>query len=172
MSRRSRQQKPHTERSVGQLRAIFWGMSKMLRNASTTHCLRSGTRYRLRSLRIFCAYLLKILRNIALDRYRKKQRDKRGGGQYEAALDEIAEILPDKNRTEDTVEQREMLSAVTRFLETLPQKQRDLFVRRYWRFSTYEDLAHDYGMTVNHVKVTLSRIRQKLQKYMQKEGFM
>lgn len=120
----------------------------------------------------FCAYLLKILRNIALDRYRKKQRDKRGGGQYEAALDEIAEILPDKNSTEDTVEQREMLAAVTRFLGTLPQKQRDLFVRRYWRFSTYEDLARDYGMTVNHVKVTLSRIRQKLQKHMQKEGFM
>ena len=118
------------------------------------------------------AYLLKILRNIALDRYKAKQRDKRGSGQYADALDELAEILPGTQNTEDTVEQREMLEAVSRFLETLPKTQSDLFVRRYWRFSSFEDLAHDYGMTVNHVRVTLTRLRKRLQKYLRKEGLM
>ena len=55
----------------------------------------------------FRAYLLKLLRNIALDRYKAKQRNKRGNGQYAAALDELAEILPDTQSTEDAVEQRE-----------------------------------------------------------------
>ena len=118
------------------------------------------------------AYLLKILRNIALDRYKAKQRDKRGSGQYADALDELAEILPGTQNTEDTVEQREMLEAVSRFLETLPKTQSDLFVRRYWRFSSFEDLAHDYGMTVNHVRVTLTRLRKRLQKYLRKEGLL
>lgn len=120
----------------------------------------------------FRAYLLKLLRNIALDRYKAKQRNKRGNGQYAAALDELAEILPDTQSTEDAVEQREMLEAVTRFLGTLPKVQSDLFVRRYWRFSPYEELARDYGMTVNHVRVTLTRLRKRLQKFLRKEGLL
>ena len=118
------------------------------------------------------AYLLKILRNIALDRYKTKHRDKRGSGQYAEALDELAEFLPGTQNTEDTVEQREMLDAVARFLRTLPKTQSDLFVRRYWRFSSLDDLAHDYGMTVNHVRVTLTRLRKRLQKYLKKEGLL
>ena len=118
------------------------------------------------------AYLLKLLRNIALDRYKAKQRNKRGNGQYAEALDELAEILPGTHSTEETVEQREMLEAVTRFLGTLPKVQSDLFVRRYWRFSPYEELARDYGMTVNHVRVTLTRLRKRLQKFLRKEGLL
>lgn len=118
------------------------------------------------------AYLLKILRNIALDRYKAKQRDKRGGGQYADALDELAEVLPGTQNTEDAVAQREMLEAVSRFLGTLPQTQSDLFVRRYWRFSSPDDLAHDYGMTVNHVRVTLTRLCKRLQTYLRKEGLL
>lgn len=118
------------------------------------------------------AYLLKILRNLALDKCKRRLREKRGGGQYAAALDELADVLPDAQNTEKLVEHRMMLQAVTRFLETLPQVQRDLFVRRYWRFSSFEDLARDYGMTVNHVRVTLTRLRKRLQKYLKKERLL
>ena len=120
----------------------------------------------------FRAYLLKLLRNIALDRYKTKHRGKRGNGHYTEALDELAEVLPAAQNTEDAVEKRMMLEAVTRFLETLPKEQRDLFVRRYWRFSSFDDLAQDYGMTVNHVRVTLTRLRRRLQKYLKKEGLL
>lgn len=118
------------------------------------------------------AYLLKILRNIALDRYKAKHRDKRGNGQYDQALDEIAEILPGSFSTERTVEQRELLRAVTHFLETLPKAQRTMFVRRYWRFSSFSDLAKAYHMTEIHVRVTLTRVRKRLLKYLRKEGLL
>ena len=118
------------------------------------------------------AYLLKILRNIVLDKYKAKHRDKRGNGQYAAALDEFAEILPDSHSTEDIVDQREILSAVSQFLRTLPQDQRDIFVRRYWSFSSFADLARDFHMTENHIKVILTRLRQRLQKYLKKENLL
>ena len=120
----------------------------------------------------FRAYLLKLLRNNALDRYKTKHRDKRGNGHYTEALDELAEVLPATHDTEEAVEKRMMLEAVIRFLETLPKEQRDIFVRRYWRFSSFDDLAQDYGMTVNHVRVTLTRLRKRLQKYLKKEGLL
>ncbi|MCR5305393.1 MAG: sigma-70 family RNA polymerase sigma factor [Oscillospiraceae bacterium] len=120
----------------------------------------------------FRAYLLKILRNHALDRYKARQRGKRGNGQYPAALDELAEILPAQQNTEAAVEQREMLCAVTEFLRTLPQKQRDLFVRRYWSFSSFAELAADFHMTENNVKVTLTRLRQRLTEHLKKEELL
>lgn len=118
------------------------------------------------------AYLLKILRNIALDKYKSKQRSKRGNGQYADALDELAEVLPSTHNTEDAVEQREMLAAVSRFLNTLTQEQRDIFIRRYWSFSSFADLAADFHMSENHVKVTLTRLRKRLQKYLKKENLL
>lgn len=118
------------------------------------------------------AYLLKILRNIALDRYKTKQRDKRGNGQYTVVLDELADTFPSPVSIEDIVDQREVLSAVSRFLGTLSEDHRDIFVRRYWSFSTFTDLAHDFNMTENHIKVILTRLRKRLQKYLKKENLL
>jgi RNA polymerase sigma-70 factor (ECF subfamily) len=118
------------------------------------------------------AYLLKILRNIALNRYKANHRNKRGNGPYHEVLDELAEILPSPQNTEDIVAQREMLSAISRFLSTVPHVQRDIFVRRYWSFSSFADLANDFNMTENHVKVTLTRLRKRLQKYLKKENLL
>ena len=120
----------------------------------------------------FCAYLLKTVRNTALDRYKSRHRGKRGSGQQAAALDELSELLPSPENVLSELEQRELLAAITWFLQTLPQKQRDLFIRRYWRFSSFSDLARDFDMRENNVQVTLSRIRKKLHNYLREEGLL
>ena len=120
----------------------------------------------------FCAYLLKTVRNHALNRYKAGHAQKRGGGQQAAALDELAELLPASDNVLSEVEQRELLEAITRFLQGLPQKKRDLFIRRYWRFSSCSDLAADFGMRENNVQVTLSQLRKKLHAYLRKEGLL
>ncbi len=120
----------------------------------------------------FCAYLLKTVRNAALDRYKSGHRSKRGSGQQAAALEELSELLPASDNVLSEVEQRELLAAITRFLQGLPQKQRDLFIRRYWRFSSFSDLARDFDMRENNVQVTLTRIRKKLHSYLRGEGLL
>ena len=46
-----------------------------------------------------------------------------------------------------------------------------MFVRRYWFGDSLEDLAEHFGLRRHTVTVRLSRIRQKLKQYLQKEGF-
>ena len=87
-----------------------------------------------------------------------------------AALDELAEILPAAQSTEHAVEQREMLHAVSRFLDTLPDIQRDLFVRRYWLADPVEELAVTFHKSRHYISVRLSRIRKALKQYLIKEG--
>ena len=50
--------------------------------------------------------------------------------------------------------------------------QRDLFVRRYWYATDVAALSKMFRMTQSHVTMTLSRLRKRLQKYLQKEGLL
>ena len=56
-----------------------------------------------------------------------------------------------------------------RFAEQLPERECDLFVRRYFFAEEIPAIARRYQMTENNVTVSLSRIRKKLRKYL-KEG--
>lgn len=118
------------------------------------------------------AYLLRIVRNSALNRLEQQKAKKRGGSEIPAAYDELAECLPAKDNVANQVEQKELQAAVRAFLAELPQHQRDLFVRRYWYASSAAELSELFGLSENNVRVTLSRIRKRLQKYLRKEGLL
>ncbi|MBR3446487.1 MAG: sigma-70 family RNA polymerase sigma factor [Oscillospiraceae bacterium] len=120
----------------------------------------------------FRAYLLRLVRNAALDRYRAARTEKRSAQQTAGSLDELAEIIPDGSDVVSETERREMLAAVTDFLLSLPQKQRDLFVQRYWYAAEYDVLSASFRMSEAHIRVTLSRLRKRLQKYLEKEGLL
>ena len=120
----------------------------------------------------YCAYLMKTVRNLALNRYKARHRGKRGSGQVSQALDELAEIFPAADNVEKELEQRELINTVTEFLQGLPEKQRNLFIYRYWQSEAIADLAALFDMTENHVKVTLARLRKRLQKHLREEGLL
>ena len=120
----------------------------------------------------YCAYLLKAVRNAALDRYKARRRNKRGGGQVSQAIDELTEIFPSAENVERELEQRELMQAVTAFLQKLPEKQRNLFICRYWQSAAIAELAQRFDMTENHVKVTLARLRKQLQSYLREGGLL
>lgn len=120
----------------------------------------------------FRAYLLRLVHNHAVNRWNAGKAQKRGGSHLPAALDELSEVLASREDIVDESERRELLEAVSRFLRGLPKHQRDLFVRRYWYAATVSELSALFDMTENHVKVTLSRIRKRLQNTLRKEGLL
>lgn len=120
----------------------------------------------------YYAYLLRTVRNLALNRLRDGMAGRRGAGRTAVQLEEIAGVLAARENTETEFDRRELLAAVTRFLQGLPPKQRNLFIRRYWRMAGYAELARDFGMTENNVQVLLCRVRKKLQKFLIKEGLL
>lgn len=120
----------------------------------------------------FGAYFLTLVRNFALKKYAAAHTEKRGGGQMSAALDEISEIIASRDNVEHEIDKRAMLDAVTRFLGTLPESQRNLFVRRYYHASSVSELSEMFDMSENNIKVTLSRIRKRLCNQLRKEGLL
>ena len=120
------------------------------------------------------AFLAKIARNLAFDRYRARGASKRGGGQMEAVLDELAECadLSGQWNGEELYAAKELREAINRFVKDLPEREGDLFVRRYFFAEAIPDIAKRYKLTENNVTVILSRTRKKLRKYLIEGGFI
>lgn len=113
----------------------------------------------------------KLTRNLSLNRYARDHAEKRGGSEFALVLDELGEVVSGRERPETALERRELASAIDSFLAGLSKQKRQLFLRRYWYAESIQSLAEQFGMTENHVSVTLKRIRAKLRMYLTERGF-
>lgn len=117
------------------------------------------------------AFLGKITRNLALNRYRYERADKRGGGRANEVLDELGDLVSEKGQTEDEIERQELIEAINCFLQTLSTEKRKFFICRYWYFDSIGQIATRFGVTENYVSVNLNRVRAKLRAYLLERGF-
>ncbi len=120
---------------------------------------------------ILRAFLAKITRNLALNRYEANRAQKRGSGETESCLDELAEFVSGGGDPLDEVSAAELSKAISSFLRTLPEKEACIMVRRYFYTEAVKDIAEKYGMTANAVSVTLNRGRAKMKDYLEREGY-
>ena len=116
------------------------------------------------------AYLGKITRNLALNRYKRNSVAKRGSGQVEIALSELENCIPDNTDVERAAEDSLIASVINRFLYAHSLRNRNIFIRRYWYLCSIQDIAESYGMTESNVKVLLFRMRNELKKQLEREG--
>ena len=72
---------------------------------------------------------------------------------------------------EQLVEAAALAESLNRFLESLPQEKRVLFVRRYWYLCSVEELAAWSGRRRGTVSAALFRLRQDLREHLEREGF-
>lgn len=117
----------------------------------------------------FRAFLGKIVRNLALNRYAHSHAQKRSGT-LAVALDEVAEFLPDPKETGDFTEELRLREVINGFVASLPKETRIIFVRRYWYMSSVRNIARDLSIPVGTVKSILFRTRKQFRDYLEKEG--
>lgn len=111
------------------------------------------------------AFLLKIVRNISLSKYRSNTAQKRNSF-YDIALEEIEETLSSSGSVEKHVETELITRAIESFLDTLDKESRVVFIRRYWFGDSYDDIALLTGLSSKNVSVKLTRLRKKLKDYL------
>ena len=113
------------------------------------------------------AFLLKLTRNAALHRYERQTAQKRGGGQVPLVLDELRECAAAGG--ERTAEDLAIQEVLNRFLGSLSQENRTIFLRRYWHFCTIAEIAAAGGISESKVKMSLLRSRKALRQLLEKE---
>ena len=115
------------------------------------------------------AYLGMLSRQTAIDCLRRISAARRGSREYEAALDELAEALPDPEN-EDPADRLALKETMSGFLKSLNRRSRQLFLCRYWYAMSIRECMDAFGLKESAVKTALHRMREKLREQLKKEG--
>ena len=115
------------------------------------------------------AYLGRIVRNLAVSRYRKKHTQKRYMP-IEVLLSELEECIPDSKRLEDEIDGRLLTAYIRDWLDTLPKEDRVLFVRRYWYGDSVQTLAAEFFRSGAQMAQKMLSLRRKLKIYLEAKG--
>lgn len=112
------------------------------------------------------AFITRITRNLALDRFRAKGRQKRCEG-FTVMLSELGDCIPAPEETDAS----ELLSHIKAFLAEIDGTDRKLFVGRYFHAYEVQRMAEGYGLTPNAVSLRLYKTREKLRVYLTERGY-
>lgn len=115
------------------------------------------------------SYVCRIVRNLAIKKYHSNTAEKRNSI-YDVALCELENCFPSSASVEEEFNAIETARIIDDFLKTLNQENRIMFVRRYWYSDSIDDLAKLFHTSSHNISVRLSRTREKLKKYLIKEG--
>lgn len=121
---------------------------------------------------VLSAYLAKLTRRISIDCFRRRSREKRIPSQYTLSLSELTDCVSQGPTPEEQMEGKCLAEAIGRYLRTLPEDARDLFVLRYYFLDPLKEAAACCGMTQSKAKSLLFRIRRGLKEFLEKEGFV
>lgn len=119
---------------------------------------------------ILSAFLGRLTRNLAFNRYAYTRAEKRGGGETELVLDELAELVSGGEDSQTELERRELIRALNEFLGGLSEKKRAIFLLRYWYVHSVGDIAGRFAMKETAVSMVLHRLRRELRQYLTERG--
>lgn len=117
------------------------------------------------------AFLGRLTRNIALDRY-DYNRAKKRNGEFDTLLSELGDIISAQIDVECEFEAKEVSKLISEFLRSNHTENRVIFLRRYWFADSISDISGQFGLSESKVKSILFRMRKKLKKFLEKEGVL
>ena len=121
---------------------------------------------------ILATFLGKITRHMSINRWRSRNRYKRGGGEIVLALEELEDCIAGDQTVEKAFERKQLSLVFNRFLDSLPETERQIFLCWYWYMDSISDIANYYDFSDSKVTSMLYRTRKKLRAVLEKEGLL
>ena len=121
---------------------------------------------------VLAAFLGKITRRLSIDRWRSNTRDKRGGGEVTLALDELEYCVFDPHDIDKAIEWKQFVRVLNRFLDSLPDTDRKIFLCRYWYMDSVSAIAGYLGFSQSKITSILFRTRKKLRAVLEQEDLL
>ena len=121
---------------------------------------------------ILSTYLGKLTRRISISLFRRKNADKRQGGEFALSFSEIEDVMEGNMEPEKEMEAQILGELLNKFLRSLKSDERRTFIGRYYYMDPLKEVAAYCGMSEGKAKTMLFRTRVKLKEYLREEGFM
>ena len=121
---------------------------------------------------VLSTYLGKLTRRISISLFRRKNADKRQGGEFALSFSEIEDVMEGNMEPEKEMEAQILGELLNKFLRSLKSDERRTFIGRYYYMDPLKEVAAYCGMSEGKAKTMLFRTRVKLKEYLREEGFM
>ena len=115
----------------------------------------------------FLSFFSLLVRRRAIDRVRYLTAERRAGVEYAGSLEELETVLP---AMPDGGDGGEILDCIQDFLDDLGERDRRIFLLRYFRFCSHREIGACIGMRESAVNMKLTRLRKKLREALTRRG--
>ena len=118
---------------------------------------------------VFKVYLGRITRNLSISRFRAMRAKKRYSS-MEIMLSELNDCVPSSSNVEQTIEVMQLSDYISEWLDSLPEEDCALFVRRYWFGDEVQELAKKCGITAAKMAQRMLGLRKSLKAALEQKG--
>ena len=87
------------------------------------------------------------------------------------ALEELESTLSTDGHLSENIRLEELKQSINRFLRQCKERDRNVFIRRYFFCEEIEQIAEEYALTRENVTQILHRTRERLKVFLRKEGY-
>ena len=119
----------------------------------------------------FQIFITKIMRNIAIDKFRKNSADRRIPAEMTVSLGELDDCIYSES-VEDEYKIVEMARILNKYLNELPDKSEFIFVCRYYYADKISEIAKMMKISESTVYRELGQIREGLKALLEKEDLL
>ena len=119
---------------------------------------------------VFQAFLTRIMRNQAVDKFRTRSAAKRIPSELMISLDELEDCIANDLSIEEEIEVKELARALNNYLRSLPEREQFIFVCRYYYADKIASIAKMLKISEPTVFRSLSDMRNGLREHLEKEG--
>ena len=88
----------------------------------------------------------------------------------EIMLSELNDCVPSSSNVEQTIEAMQLSEYISQWLDSLPEEECALFVRRYWFGDEVQELAKKCGITAAQMAQRMLRLRKSLKASLEQKG--
>ena len=118
------------------------------------------------------AFLSRLARDVSIDRYRAGRSEKRTGDRLAVRYEELSDLLTDDDSGPLSVlEQKETADMLRRFIFSLSDADRRIFLMRYYDEQTLAEISKNAGLSIQGVAFRLNKMKEELKKTLEKEGY-
>lgn len=105
------------------------------------------------------SYIVNIVRNTAINHWRKKQRE---NARFQHIDNEVMEQMPEEETTEGKIAFDAEIETVRQAIHHLPEKEREILHLKYFEGQSDKEIAEIVGLAESSVRKYIERARKRL----------
>ena len=117
------------------------------------------------------AFLVTISRRIAIKRYHKLRQKGTVPSEMTVALAEVEDFIAENSSAEEAFDAKQLGQIISRFVRSLPQRQRYIFISRYYAAEPIDTIAKELALSRSMIHKELAAIRTALKETLESEGY-